>query len=92
MLLAPGAVFIFTLPLSGRLRPGLRKAYRVLGGLVVFLGSGISFYFAAYSGDQGGIAAFYFQIAVILVYAAVSLLFVMLNWILCARESRKNKS
>ncbi len=91
MVLAPGAVFILTLPFSGRLRPGLRKAYRILGGLIVFLGSGISFYFAWYSGDQGGIAAFYFQMMVILVYAAFSVFILVLNWILCAREAGKNE-
>jgi hypothetical protein len=91
MLLAPGAVFVLTLPLSGRLRSGLRKAYRILGGLVVFLGSAISFYLASYTGDQGGIAAFFFQMAVIVIYAALSLSLVMLNWILCARESGKRE-
>lgn len=92
MLLAPAAVFVVTLPLSGRLKPGLRKAYRILGGLVVFIGSGISVYLASYTGDQGGIAAFFFQMAVILVYAVFSLSLVMLNWILRARESGKTES
>jgi len=86
MILAPGAVFVLTLPFSRRLKPGLRKAYLVLGGIVVFLGGGVSIYLASYTGDQGGIAAFYFQILVILLYAALSLSLVIMNWILRARE------
>ena len=86
LILAPVAVFILTLPYSGRLRPGLRVVYRIAGGIVVFLGSGISIYLAAYTGDQGGIAAYFFQIFVILVYAALSIVLVMLNWFLSAKE------
>ena len=86
MILAPGAVYILTLPLSGRLMPSLRKAYRVVGGLLVFLGSGISFYLAWYTGEQGGIAAYFFQKAVILVYTAFSILLVILNRFLWARK------
>lgn len=79
MLLVPGIVFLLTLPISRRLRPGLRAVYRYIGGFVVFVGSGISLYLASYTGDQGGIAAFFFQIAVILVYATLSMLIVILN-------------
>ena len=86
MILAPGAVYVLTLPLSGRLMPSLRKAYRIVGGLVVFLGSGISFYLAWYTGEQGGIAAYFFQKAVILVYTAFSILLVILNWFLRTRK------
>jgi len=89
MILAPCAIFVLSLPLSKRLKPGLCKAYRILGGLVVFLGGGITFYLASYTGDQGGIAAFFFQIIMILVYAALSLTLVILNWILPDRESGK---
>ena len=56
---------------------------------VVFVGGGISFYFAWYTGEQGGIAAFLFQKAVILVYITFSIALAILNWILCNRESRK---
>lgn len=87
MILVPAAVYVLTIPLSRRLKPGLRKTYRVLGGIVVFVGGGISIYFASYTGDQGGIAAFYFQILVILVYAALSLALLILNWLLRAREA-----
>ena len=92
MILVPLVVYVITIPLSRRLNPGLRKTYRVIGGIVVFLGSGVSIYFAAYTGDQGGIAAFYFQILVILVYAAFSLSVVIVNWILRAREAGTIKS
>ena len=91
MILVPGAVYLFSLPPSGRLLPGLRKTYRIVGAIVVFLGGGISFYFAWYAGEQGGIAAYFFQKAVILVYTAFSILIVILNWILCARKSAKTQ-
>lgn len=91
MILVPGAVYILTLPLSGRLIPSLRIAYRIVGGLVVFLGSGISFYLAWYAGEQGGIAAYFFQKAVIQVYTAFSIFLVILNWVLCARKSGKTE-
>ena len=86
MILIPAAVFLFTLPLSKRLKPGLRKVYVVLGGIVVLLGSAVSVYFAAFTGDQGGIAAFYFQILVIVVYAALTLSLIIINWIIPGRE------
>lgn len=86
MLLAPGVVFLVTLPYSGRLIPTLRAVYRYVGAIVVFLGSGVSLYFAFYAGDQGGIAAYFFQIAVILVYVAFSILIVILNWALRSKD------
>lgn len=92
MILAPSVVFILTLPFSRRLKPSLRAVYRFVGGIVVFLGSGISFYFASYTGDQGGIAAFFFQIAVISIYAVLSILLVILNWFLSTKGSRKSES
>lgn len=91
MVLVPGAVFVLSIPLSRRLKPGLRKAYLALGGIVVFLGSGVSIYFASYTGDQGGIAAFYFQILVILAYATLSLSVVTINWLLRAREAGESE-
>ena len=86
MILGPCAVYVLTLPLSGRLMPSLRKAYRIVGGLIVFPGSGFSFYLAWYAGEQGGIAAYFFQKAVILVYTAFSILLIFLNWFLRARK------
>jgi len=91
MILVPCAVFVLTLPLSRRLKPGLRKAYLILGGIVVFLGGGVSIYFASYTGDQGGIAAFYFQILVILVYASLTLSLVVINWALSTRDIGKTE-
>ncbi len=89
MLLAPGLVFLVTLPWSGRLRPRLRWLYRILGGAVVFGGSALSYYFAAYTGDQGGIAAYFFQMAVIATYALLSLLLVALDWVLHKRDAEE---
>lgn len=92
MILVPCAIYVLSIPVSRRLKPGLRKAYRVIGGIVVFLGGGTSIYLASYTGDQGGIAAFFFQILVILVYASLSLSLVILNWILRAKEAGTSKS
>ena len=92
MILAPIAVFAVTLPLSRRLTPIVCKLYRIIGGLVVFLGSGISCYFAAYSGDQGGIAAFYFQMVVIAAYIVLSVILVIINWLLLLRSSKAQDS
>ena len=88
MLLGPGVFFLVTLPLSGKFKPGVRKAYRVLGGVVVLLGSGTSYYLAAYTGDQGGIGAYFFQIGVILTYIAISISLIGINWFLTIKELR----
>ena len=90
MLLVPIVVFILTLPASRRLRPSLRAVYRFVGGIVVFLGAGVSVYLASYTGDQGGIAAYFFQLAVISVYVALSVSLVILNWLLSANRSSKS--
>jgi len=91
MILAPCAIFIFSLPFSRRLQPPLRKVYRLLGGLFVFVGGSISVYLASYTGDQGGIGAFFFQIAVILVYSVFSVSLVILNWVLGVRKSGNSR-
>lgn len=82
MLLAPAAVFLITLPLSAKLRPGIRKVYRVLGAVIVFGGSAASIYFAFYGGDQGGIAAYFLQSGVIAGYVLLSAGLVGLNGLL----------
>ena len=87
MIIAPCLVFVLTLPLSRFLRPKLRKVYRISGGLIVFLGGAFSFYLASYTGDQGGIAAYFFQKTVILIYTAMSFAVVIANWSFHARES-----
>jgi len=79
MWLLPMIIFIVTLPFFGWLKPKLRNWYRILAGTVVFIGSGISLYFAAYTGDQGGIAAFYFQALVILIYSVLSIVLIIIN-------------
>ena len=67
MLLVPCAVFLATLPVSRKLKPQLHMLYRFVGGVIVIGGSAFSIYLAMYSGDQGGIGAYFFQIAVIIV-------------------------
>jgi len=57
MLLVPIAIYMATLAIAHRLRPGLCRLYRIIGGVIVFGGSVISFYFVAYTGEQGGIEA-----------------------------------
>lgn len=91
MVLGPCAIFIFSLRFTRQLKPRLRKVYRILGGLLVFAGGGISFYLASYTGDQGGIGAFFFQVAVIVVYTAFSVSVVILNWVLTVGEPGNSK-
>ncbi len=79
MLLVPAAIYLATFPFSRRLMPRLCQLYRILGGIIVLAGSATSCYFAAYTGDQGGIAAFYFQIVVILVYVLFSVVLLSAN-------------
>lgn len=81
MLLAPTVIYLATFRLSRKLKPGFRRWYRVVGGVIVLGGSATSFYFAAYTGDQGGIAAYFFQMAVILAYASFSSVLVTINWL-----------
>lgn len=88
MLLGPVVVFAISLEYSRSLRPNLRKVYRIVGGLIVIIGSGVSFYFAAYAGDQGGIAAYFFQMLVITVYLVFSMALVLMNWLFNRNNSR----
>ena len=92
MLLVPIAIYMATFSIVRRLRPGLCNLYRIIGGVIVFGGSAISFNFAAYSGDQGGITAFYFQIVVILVYIFVSVALLTVNWLFQKRDQIKHGS
>ena len=79
MLAAPAVLYFVAWPLSGRFRPGLRLAFRFVAALVAFPGSGMSVYLAAYTGDQGGIAAFYFQAGVIILFLLVLIIFFLLH-------------
>lgn len=81
LLLLPIAVYFFTFPLSSRLRPKLRIFYRVGAGIIVIAGSSFSLYLAAYSGDQGGIAAYFMQLAVIAFYTLFSVTLIVLNYL-----------
>jgi len=81
----PMIIFLFTLPFLGWLNPKLRNLYRILAGAIVFIGSGISLYFAAYTGDQGGVSAFYFQALVIVIYSVFSIILIILNVLLPQR-------
>lgn len=92
MLLFPAAIFLATLPASRRLQPKPRVLYRLVGGFIVIAGSAISLYLAAYTGDQGGIGAYFFQIAVIFVYVVFSFSLVILNWLSNKRASRRHES
>lgn len=92
MLIVPVIIYLATLRFSHRLRPILGLLYRVFGGIIIFLGGATSLYFAAYTGDQGGIAAFFFQIAVIVVYAVFSLALLIANWLMQNHRSGANKT
>lgn len=52
----------------------------------------IAIYFAAYTSDQGGITAFYFQIAVIVVYLLFLSILLAATWLIHKREQRKYES
>lgn len=91
MLLAPIIVFLVSLPFSRWFMPRLRIIYRIAGGMVVFLGSGVSLYFALYGGDQGGIAAYFFQMGVIVFYTGFSIIWVGLNWLLRLKRTRNRQ-
>jgi len=88
MLIVPVTIFVLSIPLSSRLIPGLRKLYLIFGGIVVFVGSGTSFYFASYTGDQGGIAAYFLQISVILIYALLLVAIVGINLVFKIKGKR----
>lgn len=82
LLLLPVAVYICTFSFSCRLKPKLRILYRVGAGLIAISGSSFSVYLAAYSGDQGGIAAYFFQLAVIGFYVLFSVTLLVINYLL----------
>ncbi|MEZ5590570.1 MAG: hypothetical protein R3F53_07640 [Gammaproteobacteria bacterium] len=90
MLFVPPVIYLATYPVSKRFTPLLRNLYRIVGGIIVLGGSVTSYYFAAYTGDQGGIAAYFFQIAVIFTYVLFSATLVILNWLLCRKKRNKN--
>ena len=91
LLIGPIVVFLVSFPFSRRMRPRVCLLYRIIGGFIVFVGSATSLYFAAYTGDQGGIAAYFFQILVILAYVFISILLVIVNWILKKRNKIKRQ-
>ena len=82
MLSGPIVLYLVSMPLSGRLRPTLRNVYRIVGAIIVVGGATISLYFAMYSGDQGGIAAFFFQTFVIAAYGVFVILIVLIQFFL----------
>jgi len=81
LLLLPVVVYIGTFSSSCRLKPKLCTLYRVGAGIIAIAGSSFSVYLAAYSGDRGGIAAYFFQLAVIGFYALFSLALIIINYL-----------
>lgn len=61
-------LYVLSLTWRRRLTGRLRLFYLILGAIIVLGGSSVSLYFAMYSGEQGGIAAFLFQLFVIATY------------------------
>ena len=92
MLIVPTVIFLTTLPVSGRLKPQLRWLYRIVGGAIVIPGSTVSLYLAAYTGDQGGIGAFFFQVGVIVVYVSLSVSLVAIHWFVYGRRQERHES
>ena len=91
MVFFPIIIYLITLPLSRGLKPRLRKFYRILGGILVFFGSGTSLYLAAYTGDQGGIAAYFFQMTIITIYVVFLIVMVSLNRLLQMKRFDKSE-
>jgi len=79
LLLLPSVIYIASYPASRWLEPKVRKVYRALSGVIVFCGSSFSLYLAAYNGDQGGVGAYLFQLAVISAYLVLSLSLIVFN-------------
>ncbi len=82
LLLLPVVVYIATFSLSCRLKPKLCILYRVDAGIIAIAGSSFSVYLAAYSGDQGGIVAYFFQLVVIGFYALFLVTLLVINYFL----------
>jgi len=74
--------YIATFSFSNRLEAKLCILYRAGSGIIVFIGGGFSVYLAAYSGDQGGIAAYFFQQVVVGFYALFSVILLVINYLL----------
>lgn len=86
MLLGPVLVYLASLWFARHLRSPWGRVYRVFGGVIVFAGGATSLYLAAHTGDQGGVAAFFFQGAVIVTYGLLSGAVILLNWRTQRRE------
>lgn len=81
LLLAPVALYLASLPLTARLAPVLRHAYRWLGGALVLGGGAGSAWLAFHGGDQGGIAAYFLQRTVIGAYLVLCLGVLVGQWL-----------
>jgi len=86
MLVVPITIYIASFHFARKLKPRICLLYRIVGGLVVFCGSSVSLYFAAYTGDQGGVGAYLFQIAVIVVYIVFSVIILITNYFFLKRD------
>ena len=91
MLIGPIVVYLATLPFFRWFIPRLRTWFYGIGGTVAFAGGVASLCFAMYSGDQGGIAAYFFQLAVIFFYVTFSLVVAISNWWILSKRSKRDK-
>ena len=55
----------------------------------MFVGSGTSYCLAANTGDQGGVAAYFFQVTVMSTYVVLSILLTGMNFLLARKGSRQ---
>ncbi|PIP81392.1 MAG: hypothetical protein COW84_00150 [Gammaproteobacteria bacterium CG22_combo_CG10-13_8_21_14_all_40_8] len=86
LLVTPAVVYLVSFKASARLISRLMYLYRILAGLIVFLGSAVSLYLASCNGDQGSIAAYFFQLAVIISYLFLIICVILANWYLIKRK------
>ena len=92
LLFLPSVIFLISIPMSLKLIIKLRRIYLIIGSAIVFSGSGLSLYFAAYTGDQGGVTALFLQLLVIFIYMFFSLSICIFNWFESKENTAKNKS
>jgi hypothetical protein len=81
LLLAPAVAYLASLPFTRRLSPLLRRTYRLLGAVIALGGPAVTVYLTMYGGDQGGIAAYFFQLGVIAAFILLSAQTVAIYWI-----------
>lgn len=72
LILLPIVLFLASFPLWRKLPTTLKKFYGWTCAVALIGGGFTTIYIASYSGEQGGITAFFFQLGVIFIYLALT--------------------